>query len=91
MTLNYQSDRQKCFSIESYSGDAQAFEFPFEPTVPHLFNPFPRNVWPEVLANLYRSLLAAPRSVYVIYHNPVHEDIPATQSWSLKSRERISL
>jgi hypothetical protein len=77
----YHSDQQKCFNIESYSGDAQRFEFPLEPTVLYLFNPFPRHVWREVLVNLHRSLLAAPREVYLIYHNPVHEDILAAQRW----------
>ena len=52
-----------------------------EPTVLYLFNPFPRHVWREVLANLHWSCLAAPRPVYVIYHNPVHDDILTAQSW----------
>ncbi len=77
----YRSAEQKCFNIEAKSGDASRFEFPAEPTVLYLFNPFPRHVWREVLANLHRSLLAAPRQVYVIYHNPVHEDILEAQSW----------
>jgi hypothetical protein len=34
-----------------------------------------------VLNNLRSSVLAAPRPVYVIYHNPVHDDILAAQSW----------
>lgn len=77
----YRSDSQKCFAIESHAADARRFEFPADPTVLYLFNPFPRHVWREVLANLYRSLLAARRQVYVIYHNPVHQDIVAAQSW----------
>ncbi len=78
---HYRNDRQKCFVIESHNGDARYFDFPAEPTVLYLFNPFPRHIWREVLANLHRSLIAAPRPVYVIYHNPVHEDIFAAQSW----------
>jgi len=77
----YRSDLQKCFAIESHAGDARRFEFPAEPTVAYLFNPFPRHVWRDVLANLRASLLSAPRQVYVIYHNPVHDDIVAAQSW----------
>ena len=77
----YRSDQQKCFVIESHTGDARNFEFPAEPTVLYLFNPFPRHVWREVLANLHRSLIAAPRGVYVIYHNPVHDDILTAQGW----------
>jgi hypothetical protein len=77
----YQSEEQKCFNIEAYPGDARCFDFPSEPTVLYLFNPFPRHVWREMLANLHTSMLAAPRPVYVIYHNPVHDDIPAAQGW----------
>jgi hypothetical protein len=77
----YRSDQQKCLAIESQAGDAQHFEFPAEPTVLYLFNPFPRHVWRQVLANLRSSLVADPRPMYVIYHNPVHEDIVAAQSW----------
>lgn len=77
----YRNDRQQCFAIESHTGDARHFDFPSEPTVLYLFNPFPRHIWRELLANLHRSLLAAPRPAYVIYHNAVHEDILAAESW----------
>jgi SAM-dependent methyltransferase len=77
----YRNDEQRCFAIESHTGDARYFHFPAEPTVFYLFNPFPRHIWPELLASLFRSLLAAPRPVYVIYHNPVHSDILATEPW----------
>ncbi|MGA2371224.1 MAG: class I SAM-dependent methyltransferase [Candidatus Korobacteraceae bacterium] len=77
----YRSDSQQCFAIESQDADASRFAFPADPSVLYLFNPFPRHVWREVLANLYRSLLAAPRPVYLIYHNPVHQDIVAAEGW----------
>ncbi len=77
----YRSEEQKCFDIAAQAGDARWFQFPPEPTVLYLFNPFPRHIWREVLANLHRSLLVAPRPVYLIYHNPVHEDILSEQSW----------
>ena len=83
----YRSDEQKCFVIESRAGDARHFEFPPEPTVLYLFNPFPRHVWREVLANLHTALQAAPRQVYLIYHNPVQEDILAAEKW-LQERTR---
>jgi hypothetical protein len=78
---HYRNDGQKCFNIEAHAGDAQQFEFPAEPTVLYLFNPFPRHVWREVLGNLRASLVSSPREVYLVYHNPVHEDIPAEQRW----------
>ena len=83
----YRCDEQKCFAIESRAGDARHFEFPDEPTVLYLFNPFPRHIWREVLENLRTTLQAAPRQVYLIYHNPVHEDILAAEKW-LQERTR---
>jgi hypothetical protein len=77
----YQREDQLCLTIESHAGDARHFHFPAEPTVLYLFNPFPRHIWREVLENLRRSLEAHPRPVYVIYHNPVHEDILNAQAW----------
>jgi hypothetical protein len=77
----YRGDRQKCFVIGSHAADARRFDFPAEPMVLYLFNPFPRHVWRDVLANLHASLAALPRPMYVIYHNAVHEDILAAQDW----------
>ncbi|MGC2108943.1 MAG: class I SAM-dependent methyltransferase [Candidatus Korobacteraceae bacterium] len=77
----YRSDARKCFNIESHAGDARQFVFPPETTVLYLFNPFPAYVLRQVLANLRQSLLATPRSTYVIYHNLIHEPILAEQSW----------
>jgi hypothetical protein len=83
----YRSEDQKCFAIESHAGDARHFKFPAEPTVLYLFNPFPRHIWRATLANLHASLLSSPRPAYLIYHNPVHEDILASQKW-LRERTR---
>ncbi len=77
----FRSERQKCFAIESHSSDARSFEFPREALVLYLFNPFPEYVLREVLANLHRSVMAAPREIYVIYHNLVHENVFAEQEW----------
>jgi len=79
--VRYKSDRQKCFHLESRTGDARDFEFPAEPIVLYLFNPFPDHVMRAVLGNLRRSLEAAPREIYVIYHNVVHERTFAKCNW----------
>lgn len=71
----YRSESQKCFALESICADATEFAFPVEPTVLYLFNPFPEVGLKRVMANLEQSLLANPRSVYVLYHNPVLEHV----------------
>lgn len=78
---HYQSERQKCFNIESYAGDARSFEFPNEDLVLYLFNPFPDYVLRDVLANLHQSVTDLPREVYVIYHNLVQENVFGEQEW----------
>ena len=71
----YRSDAQKCFAIESTSADAAGFDFPGEPIVLFLFNPFPESGLQRVIANLEQSLREYPRKVYVLYHNPLLEHV----------------
>jgi hypothetical protein len=77
----YHGEQQKCFAIESRSGDARDFAFPQDPTVLYLFNPFPEHVLRTVLTNLRDSLIDSPRSVFVIYHNLVHEQVFSASHW----------
>jgi hypothetical protein len=71
----YQSESQKCFALEVICADATAFTLPDEPTVLYLFNPFPEAGLRRVIENLERSLLAHPRAVFVLYHNPLLEHV----------------
>ena len=71
----YYSESQKCFAMESICGDATEFSFPVEPMVLFLFHPLPESGLRRVMANLERSLLENPRTVYVLYHNPLLERV----------------
>ena len=71
----YSNKSQKCFALESICENATAFAFPAEPTVLYLFNPFPEAGLRRMLANLDRSLRENPRPVYVLYHNPLLENV----------------
>jgi SAM-dependent methyltransferase len=86
----YHGEQQKCFAIESQSGDAREFVFPREPIVLYLFNPFPEFVLATVLANLHNSLAEFPSPVFVIYHNLVHEGVLAAASTWLHPIYRTS-
>lgn len=77
----YHNDAQKCFSLESWAGDARDFAFPNGPMVLYLFNPFPDYVLRTVLTSLRNSLSESPGPVFVIYHNLVHERIIAEFAW----------
>jgi SAM-dependent methyltransferase len=82
----YHGEAQKCFALEAICGDACEFDFPAEPTVLYLFNPFPEAGLRHVLANLEESLRAHARALYVLYHNPLLEPVLA-QSTSLRKIE----
>jgi hypothetical protein len=79
----YKCASQKCFAVESVCGDAADFSFPNEPMVLFFFNPFPEPGLRRVIANLERSLREHPRVVYVLYHNPLLEQV-VSESGSLK-------
>jgi hypothetical protein len=66
--------------VRSICTDARRFEFPPQPSVLFLFNPFPEPVLEAVLTNLEGSLRAHPRVVYLIYHNPVLEGVVVRRS-----------
>jgi SAM-dependent methyltransferase len=67
----FKSDRQKCERVESLCQDARVFEFPEEPLLIYLFNPFLESGLAQVIRNLERSLQVSPRPVIILYHNPL--------------------
>jgi hypothetical protein len=77
----YKSEKQQCFAIESCCVDAHDFRFPAEPTLLYLFNPLPRAGLVLLLDSLARSLAEHPRRCYVLYHNPLHDDVLSSRSW----------
>jgi len=64
--------------IELKCGDAVDFVFPAEPCVVFLFNPLPELRFRTLLENLATSLRERPRPMYVVYANPVFEQIIGT-------------
>jgi len=80
---SYKSESQKCRGLESICADAIDFTFPPDPTVLYLFNPLPEAGLRRVIANLEKSLEQNPRPVYVLYHNPLLEQV-LTESPALK-------
>ncbi len=57
-------------AIEIVTGDAAKFEFPTEPLVLFLYQPFERPVMREVLTRLEASLTAHPRAMILLYVYP---------------------
>lgn len=71
----FRSPAQQCFYITSICEDGADYELPDEPIICYLFNPFDREVFERVIANFEASLKASPREFYVIYTNPMHNDL----------------
>ncbi len=71
----YHSESQRCFAIEAVCGDAGDFSFPSEAMVVYLFNPLPDAALATMLDNLEASWRKTPRSITVLYHNPVLEHL----------------
>jgi hypothetical protein len=80
----YSSETQKCRRIESVCQDARDFEFPDEPTVLYLFNPFPEPVFALVLGKVKESLEKSPRPFYVAYRYPEYERLLQECPWLTK-------
>jgi hypothetical protein len=71
----YKSDSQLCFAIDCLLGDAREFSFPPEPIVLYLFNPLPESGLIRMIGNLEQSLEEHRRPVFVLYHNPLLEQV----------------
>ena len=56
--------------VELRTQDAEDFEFPGDPLVVYLYNPFPGQVLEKVVARLEESLKRRPRPVAIVYVNP---------------------
>jgi SAM-dependent methyltransferase len=59
-------------SFELHLGDVASYDFPAEPTLFFLYNPFGEPILGQVLDRLGRSLREVPREVVVFYNTPVH-------------------
>jgi hypothetical protein len=59
--------------IELINADATRYELPPTPLVLFLFNPFDASVVAEVARRALASWNENPRSMYVVYVNPLHQ------------------
>ena len=76
----YNSPTQQCTDLASICADATEYVFPDEPFVLYLFNPVPENGLRRLLTNLESSLQRAPRTVLLLYHNPLLEPVLASSA-----------
>jgi SAM-dependent methyltransferase len=67
----YAAARPEAPRVEIVCTDAGDYELPPEPTVLFLYNPFDEHVMARVCATIDRSLAQQPRSLFVVYLNPL--------------------
>jgi hypothetical protein len=72
---------QRCRQIETLCMDARDFQFPLEPLVVYLFNPFSESTFAQVLEDLRRSVEQTPRPVYIAYRFTEFENLLARADW----------
>jgi Methyltransferase domain len=69
------ADWQRCRDLSIVEADATQFAFPDTPLVIFFYNPFSREVFDVVLANISASLQATPRDCTIIYGSSSHNAI----------------
>jgi hypothetical protein len=80
-SAGYSSTRRQCQQIEAVCMDARDFQYPLEPIVVYLFNPFSEATFAQVLENLRRSIEQAPRPFYIAYRFTEFENLLAREAW----------
>src|SRR5579859_3502328 len=78
---SYSNDRQRCQQIEAVCVDARDFQFPVEPLLVYVFNPFSEAAFAQVLENLRRSVEQSPRPVYIAYRFTEFENLLSQKTW----------
>lgn len=67
--------------MKSLCMDARDLEFPTEPLVLYLFNPFPEPLFAAVLEKLRRSATETPRPIFIAYRYLEFEDLLRNCDW----------
>jgi SAM-dependent methyltransferase len=80
----YKNSSQQCSAIQALCSDATAFEFPDEPILLYLFNPLPESGLRKAVQKLENSLREHPRPAFVLYHNPLLEQVLSEQGFMKK-------
>ncbi|MBK8457751.1 MAG: class I SAM-dependent methyltransferase [Phyllobacteriaceae bacterium] len=76
---------QKCRAIDVIEADATTYEFPGGPLFVYFYNPFSKDLFQVVIANLEASLRANPRDCILVYGSSSHNAIGWARPAILKS------
>lgn len=65
----------KGIAAEVVTGDVRTFDFPEEPLVLFMYNPFFGDIMSEIVDRLEQSLASCPREIYIIYYSASLKEI----------------
>ena len=86
--VNRARRKLKCKDISVVTADASTWALPNDVTVIYLFNPFDGEILAQSFERIHESLLAAPRTITIVYGNPLHfEPIADRFAWVVKKHE----
>jgi SAM-dependent methyltransferase len=71
----FPAERKRCSNITATLGDATELVFPLDPLVVFMFHPLPESGFRKVIGHLAASVRENPRLVWLIYANPLFEEI----------------
>ncbi|HYX53007.1 MAG TPA: class I SAM-dependent methyltransferase [Candidatus Limnocylindrales bacterium] len=77
----FTAEQMPTMPITSVCMDARDFQFPVDPLVIYLFNPFPEPVLAAVLDQLRDSCNRVPRDIFVAYRYPEFDHLLKTGDW----------
>lgn len=72
---SFADPEQKCRDIQVVEADATTYAFPEGPLFVYFYNPFSRDLFEQVIANLEASLRADPRDCLLVYGSSSHNAI----------------
>lgn len=67
--------RQRCGEVSLICADALEYEIPNDVTVVFFYNAFTGKIFADVLGRLVESVDRAPRTMRIIYVNPIEEEV----------------
>ncbi|MGA8775208.1 MAG: class I SAM-dependent methyltransferase [Terriglobales bacterium] len=84
-----QSPAPQMAAIDALCMDAREFVFPETPLVIYLFNPLPEAGLRQTVLNLEESWKRTPRAVWIVYHNPLLENVLTESEIFAKERGEL--
>lgn len=85
---HWQQAKAQSKNFTALNEDARAYKFLGDENLIFLYNPFDASVLEVVMDNLVASLKSGPRNAWIIYCNPVHEQVIEDKGFKIAHKFR---